>query len=92
MPRGEPEVVRDLRSRGVSEVDTAPRRLAEYSSDASLYRVLPTAVAFPRAAEEIAAALQVCREHEVPLTMRGGGTSIAGNAVGSAWCWMCPGT
>ncbi len=82
MPRGEPDVVRDLRSRGVSEVDTAPRRLAEYSSDASLYRVVPTAVAFPRGAEEIAAALQACREHGVPLIMRGAGTSIAGNAVG----------
>jgi FAD/FMN-containing dehydrogenase/Fe-S oxidoreductase len=83
VPRGEPDVVRDLRSRGVTEVDTAPRRLAEYSSDASLYRVVPTAVAFPRDAAEIAAALQACREHAVPLIMRGGGTSIAGNAVGS---------
>ena len=83
MSRGEPDVVRDLRSRGVSEVDTAPRRLAEYSSDASLYRVVPTAVAFPRAAEEIAAALQACRDHGVPLITRGAGTSLAGNAIGS---------
>ncbi|HXZ66483.1 MAG TPA: FAD-binding and (Fe-S)-binding domain-containing protein [Streptosporangiaceae bacterium] len=82
MPRGEPDVVRDLRSRGVSEVDIAPRRLAEYASDASLYRVVPTAVAFPRGADDITAALQTCREHGVPLTMRGAGTSIAGNAVG----------
>jgi FAD/FMN-containing dehydrogenase/Fe-S oxidoreductase len=78
----EAEVARDLRSRGVSEVDTAPRRLAEYSSDASLYRVLPAAVAFPRGAEEIAEILRTCRDHGVPLTMRGAGTSIAGNAVG----------
>ncbi|HEY7325700.1 MAG TPA: FAD-binding and (Fe-S)-binding domain-containing protein, partial [Streptosporangiaceae bacterium] len=78
----EAEVVRDLRSRGISEVDTAPRRLAEYSSDASLYRVLPAAVAFPRSPEEIAVILRACRDHGVPLTMRGAGTSIAGNAVG----------
>ena len=78
----EAEVARDLRSRGVSEVDTAPRRLAEYSSDASLYRVLPAAVVFPRAAEEIAVILRTCCDHGVPLTMRGAGTSIAGNAVG----------
>ncbi|HYK66681.1 MAG TPA: FAD-binding oxidoreductase, partial [Streptosporangiaceae bacterium] len=78
----EAEVVRDLRSRGVSEVDTAPRRLAEYSSDASLYRVLPAAVAFPRSPEEIAVILRTCRDHRVALTMRGAGTSIAGNAVG----------
>jgi FAD/FMN-containing dehydrogenase/Fe-S oxidoreductase len=78
----EAEVARDLRSRGVTEIDTAPRRLAEYSSDASLYRVLPAAVAFPRAGEEIAVILRACRDHGVPLTMRGAGTSIAGNAVG----------
>ena len=78
----EAEVVRDLRSRGISEVDTAPRRLAEYSSDASLYRVLPAAVAFPRSPEDIAVILRTCRDHGVPLTMRGAGTSIAGNAVG----------
>ena len=78
----EAEVARDLRSRGISDVDTTPRRLAEYSSDASLYRVLPAAVAFPRAADEIAVILRTCRDHGVPLTMRGAGTSIAGNAVG----------
>src|SRR5690606_18053641 len=58
------------------------RRRAEYSTDASLYRVPPAAVAFPRDAEEVAAALEVCRAAGVPLTARGAGTSIAGNAVG----------
>lgn len=45
--------------------------------------MVPVAVAFPRAVEEIVAALAVCREHGVPLTVRGGGTSVAGNAVGT---------
>ncbi len=58
------------------------RRRAEYSTDASLYRVPPAAVACPRNAEEVAAALAVCRAAGVPLTARGAGTSIAGNAVG----------
>jgi FAD/FMN-containing dehydrogenase/Fe-S oxidoreductase len=72
-----------LRRAGVAEVDTAVRRLAEYSSDASNYRVVPTAVAFPRHADEVAAALGVCRHLGVPLTTRGAGTSIAGNAIGT---------
>ncbi len=59
------------------------RRRAEYSSDASNYRVIPTAVGFPRSVTEVLAAFAVCREHGVPLTMRGGGTSVAGNAVGT---------
>jgi FAD/FMN-containing dehydrogenase/Fe-S oxidoreductase len=72
-----------LRRAGLSEVDTSTRRRAEYSTDASLYRVAPTAVAFPRSTEEVLAALEVCRELNVPLTPRGAGTSIAGNAVGT---------
>ena len=36
----------------------------------------------PRHVEEIEAALDVCRQLAVPLTVRGAGTSIAGNAVG----------
>ena len=36
----------------------------------------------PRHADEIAATLEVCRSLGVPLTARGAGTSIAGNAVG----------
>ena len=71
-----------LRRAGVMEVDTSPRRRAEYSSDASLYRVPPTAVVFPRTGDDVEATLQVCRELGIPLTSRGSGTSIAGNAVG----------
>ncbi|GAA4589856.1 FAD-binding and (Fe-S)-binding domain-containing protein [Planotetraspora phitsanulokensis] len=65
------------------DVDASSRRRAEYSSDASLYRVPPAVVAFPRDAEEVAAALATCAAEGVPLTSRGAGTSIAGNAVGS---------
>ena len=72
-----------LRRAGLTEVDDSRRRRAEYSSDASIYRVAPTVVAFPRHVEEILAALDVARTMSVPLTMRGAGTSIAGNAIGS---------
>ena len=64
------------------QVDDSMRRRAEYSSDASIYRVTPTAVAFPRSASDVEAALSICRQHGVPLTPRGAGTSIAGNAIG----------
>ncbi|MEX1178677.1 MAG: FAD-binding and (Fe-S)-binding domain-containing protein [Nitriliruptor sp.] len=67
---------------GLVEVDASTRRRAEYSTDASLYRVPPLAVAFPRHRDEVVAALEVARSLGVGLTVRGGGTSIAGNAVG----------
>ncbi|MGH3720131.1 MAG: FAD-binding and (Fe-S)-binding domain-containing protein [Pseudonocardiaceae bacterium] len=56
---------------------------AAYTSDASIYRVVPTAVLEPRDAEEVATAVQIAAEHGVGVTCRGGGTSIAGNAVGT---------
>ncbi|MDR7327850.1 FAD-binding and (Fe-S)-binding domain-containing protein [Catenuloplanes niger] len=53
-----------------------------YASDASLYRIPPLAVVRPRHTDEVAAALEVARAAGVPLTSRGAGTSVAGNAVG----------
>jgi FAD/FMN-containing dehydrogenase/Fe-S oxidoreductase len=75
-------VVAALRAAGVTDVDDSGLARALYSSDASLYRVLPRAVVRPRHADEIVATLDVCRSLGVPLTARGAGTSIAGNAVG----------
>ncbi|MFF1376563.1 FAD-binding and (Fe-S)-binding domain-containing protein [Streptomyces sp. NPDC058308] len=51
--------------------------------DASNYRRVPAAVVAPRDADDVAAALAVCREHGVPLVPRGAGTSIAGQATGA---------
>jgi len=70
------------RDRACAVVDVSPRRRAEYSSDASNYRVVPEAVVFPRSIDDVLATASVCRELATPLTVRGGGTSIAGNAVG----------
>ena len=76
------ELVAALRGAGVTEFDTAVRRRAEYSSDASNYRVVPRLVVFPRHTDEVAATLAVAREHDVALTSRGAGTSTAGNSIG----------
>ncbi|MET4060143.1 FAD/FMN-containing dehydrogenase/Fe-S oxidoreductase [Arthrobacter sp. UYP6] len=62
--------------------DSSPRRLAEYSYDASNYRVPPLAVVFPRSVDDVVAVLAVCRDTGTPLVSRGGGTSMAGNAIG----------
>lgn len=77
------ELVEGLRKSGVSEVSDANLTRALYATDASLYRVPPIAVVFPRSAEEIIATFSFCSDHELPLTMRGAGTSVAGNAIGS---------
>jgi len=68
---------------GLAEiVDTSTLARALYASDASLYRVVPQAVARPRTIEELTTLLEVARRTGVPVTSRGAGTSCAGNAVG----------
>jgi FAD/FMN-containing dehydrogenase/Fe-S oxidoreductase len=76
------ELAAVLRAAGLAAVDDSPRRRAEYSTDASNYRIVPSVVAYPRHAADAAAALQVATQFGVPLTCRGGGTSTAGNSVG----------
>ncbi|HEX2807753.1 MAG TPA: FAD-binding and (Fe-S)-binding domain-containing protein [Kineosporiaceae bacterium] len=80
---GSAELVRKLRAAIGGEVDDSTRRRAEYSTDASNYRVVPTVVAFPRDVDDLLAAADVGRSAGIPVTVRGGGTSVAGNAVGT---------
>ncbi|MDP9794309.1 FAD/FMN-containing dehydrogenase/Fe-S oxidoreductase [Catenuloplanes nepalensis] len=75
------DVVAALKRAGL-EVRADAGTLGMYASDASLYRIPPLAVVRPRHVDEVAAALAVARETGTPLTSRGAGTSVAGNAVG----------
>ncbi|MBS2531780.1 FAD-binding oxidoreductase [Catenulispora sp. NF23] len=71
------------------DVDFGTRRRAEYSADASNYRHVPRGVAFPRSAADVEAAVRICGAHGVPVTLRGGGTSVAGNAIGEGLVLDC---
>ena len=77
------ELTLQLRRRGVEDViDSTNLTRALYSSDASVYRVVPLAVARPRTVEELVTVLDTARSLRMPVTTRGAGTSCAGNAVG----------
>ncbi|MFE5366452.1 FAD-binding and (Fe-S)-binding domain-containing protein [Streptomyces mirabilis] len=67
--------------RGEVAFDVTARALT--TMDASNYRRVPLGVVRPRDADDVAAALSVCRAHGVPVVPRGGGTSIAGQATGT---------
>jgi len=75
------EVAAALRAAGLEVRDDDGTR-AMYATDASLYRIPPLVVVRPRHVDEVAATLEVARATGVPLTSRGAGTSVAGNAVG----------
>ncbi|MBI2686588.1 MAG: FAD-binding protein [Acidobacteria bacterium] len=56
---------------------------ALYSTDASVYQIMPLGVVVPRNRKDVIAAVGVAARHRCPVTMRGGGTSQAGQAIGA---------
>jgi FAD/FMN-containing dehydrogenase/Fe-S oxidoreductase len=77
------DLTRLLRSTVRGAVDDGARRRAEYATDASNYRVVPQVVVEPLDVDDVLATLEVSRSTGVPVTSRGGGTSVAGNAIGT---------
>ncbi|MGW2637510.1 FAD-binding and (Fe-S)-binding domain-containing protein [Streptomyces sp. NPDC001348] len=73
----------ELRAAVRGEVGFGVTARALVTMDASNYRRVPLGVVAPRDAEDVAAVLEVCRAHGVPVVARGGGTSIAGQATGT---------
>lgn len=54
-----------------------------FATDASVYRILPQAVAFPKSVADIQEIIAFARNHTISLTPRTAGTSLAGQAVGT---------
>ncbi|MEU5999534.1 FAD-binding and (Fe-S)-binding domain-containing protein [Streptomyces sp. NPDC047197] len=77
------DLERTLRDAVRGEVDFSVTARALNTMDASNYRRVPLGVLAPRDADDVAAALAVCRERGVPVVARGAGTSIAGQATGT---------
>jgi FAD/FMN-containing dehydrogenase/Fe-S oxidoreductase len=65
---------------GEVRFDTITRGL--YSTDASVYQIQPVGVVMAKTREDIVRTLAICRKFRCPITMRGGGTSQAGQAIG----------
>ncbi|MBA2779130.1 FAD-binding and (Fe-S)-binding domain-containing protein [Billgrantia kenyensis] len=68
----EGEVLFDRASRG------------RYSTDASIYQVMPVGVVIPRHQQDLTAALEAARDARVAILARGAGTSQCGQTVGEA--------
>jgi len=55
---------------------------ALYSTDASVYQIVPLGVVLPRTEQDVIATVKACARFDAPITARGGGTSQAGQAIG----------
>jgi FAD/FMN-containing dehydrogenase/Fe-S oxidoreductase len=78
--------------RGDVLFDAASR--GRYSTDASIYQIMPTGVVVPRDQSDVLRALDIARDQKVPVLSRGAGTSQCGQTVGEALIidnskWLC---
>ena len=71
------------------EMDFTDAGRALYTSDASNYRQVPMGIVYPRTIEDIVATTQVCKKYQVPILMRGAGTSQNGQCVNVAVILDC---
>ena len=58
--------------------------LGRYSTDASIYQLMPLGVVIPDGDEDVEVAVELASEYGVPVLPRGGGTSQNGQTVGEA--------
>jgi FAD/FMN-containing dehydrogenase len=54
---------------------------AVYSTDASIYQIIPLCVVAPRDSQDIAAVVKYAGKNNIPLVARGAGSGVAGEAL-----------
>ena len=75
-------LVRYLRRHTGGEVRFDDTARGLYSTDASHYQIRPLGVVLPRSIDDLTATVQIASELNVPITARGGGTSLSGQSIG----------
>ena len=55
-----------------------------YSTDASIYQLMPIGVVVPKSDDDVEAVIKIAKEEGVPVLPRGSGTSQNGQAIGEA--------
>ncbi|MBI3493608.1 MAG: FAD-binding protein [Acidobacteria bacterium] len=78
-----PTLQRELEDQIAGEVRFDRVSRALYSTDASVYQIAPLGIVVPRTREDVVRTVDIARRHGVSITARGGGTSQAGQAIGS---------
>jgi anaerobic glycerol-3-phosphate dehydrogenase C subunit len=63
------------------EVFTDILHRSAYSSDASIYQIVPTCVFCPRDAQDIAAVVKYAKDKQIPVAARGAGSGVAGESL-----------
>jgi FAD/FMN-containing dehydrogenase/Fe-S oxidoreductase len=81
--------LRDALSQSGAEIRVDRLSRALYSTDASVYQIVPLGIVLPRSEADIVHVIKTCARFNVPLTARGGGTSQAGQCIGAGIILDC---
>ena len=74
----------ELKKRVSGDLRTDQYSRMFYSTDASIYQVMPHGVLFPKNSDDLHAAVELAAKHKVPLLPRTAGSSLAGQATNKA--------
>lgn len=84
-----PDFTNALTRRFTGELRFDAYSRALYATDASIYQIEPLGVAFPKHTDDVQHAVEVCAQHNVPIIARGGGSGLAGQAIGRGLVLDC---
>ncbi len=76
------KVASDLRKRISGDILSEVWQRAIYASDASAYFIMPLCVVLPKSKDDVVEIVRYASENKIPLTARGGGSSLLGQSVG----------
>src|SRR5580658_3926718 len=74
---------RELRAQMEGEVRFDAVSRALYSTDASVYRLVPLGVVVAKSREDLVRIVRIATQFRCPITLRGGGTAQAGQSIGA---------
>ena len=77
-----PEIVEKLNRSITGEIKTDPVTRVLFSTDASIHKIEPMGVVFPRDIDELIPIVKICNQYRIPVIPRGSGSGLAGQAIG----------
>ena len=84
-----PDIMARLESSISGEVKTDPITRILYSTDASIHKIEPLGVVFPRHLDELVTIVTIANEYSIPIIPRGSGSGLAGQAIGTGLIIDC---
>src|SRR4030043_2341271 len=83
------DIAAKLKSSITGEVRTDPVTRVLFSTDASIHKIEPLGVVFPRNVDELIPITQICGQYKIPIIARGSGSGLAGQSIGKGLIVDC---